>query len=95
MKNFFELKGESIVITGGGGVLCGAIARALAGAGAKIAVLDLVEQAARKVTEEISAEGGTAIAAGGTYVSELFEKHSRKCDCARVFPHRAKSLPPH
>lgn len=62
MKNLFELKGKSVVITGGGGVLCGAIARALAGAGAKIAVLDLVEQAARKVTEEISAEGGTAIA---------------------------------
>ena len=62
MKDLFELSGKTIVITGGGGVLCGALAKALAKAGAKVAVLDLIEDAAKKVTEEIKSDGGTAIA---------------------------------
>jgi len=45
MKELFDLTGKVAVITGGGGVLCGAMARALAKAGAKIAVLDLLEDA--------------------------------------------------
>ncbi|MCJ7729199.1 MAG: SDR family oxidoreductase [Sedimentisphaerales bacterium] len=62
MKNLFKLKDKSVVITGGGGVLCGAIAKALAAAGAKVAVLDLVEEAAGNVVKQIKADGGTAIA---------------------------------
>jgi len=62
MKNLFELKGKSVVITGGGGVLCSAIARALAGAGARIAVLDLIQEAAENVANQIKSDGGTAIA---------------------------------
>jgi len=62
MKDLFELSGKTIVITGGGGVLCGAMAKALAKAGAKVAVLDLIEDAAKKVTEEIKSDGGSAIA---------------------------------
>ena len=62
MKELFDLTGKVIVITGGGGVLCGAMAKALAKAGAKVAVLDLVEAAANKVAKEIKADGGTAIA---------------------------------
>ncbi len=62
MKNLFELKGKSAVITGGGGVLCGAIAKAIAAAGAKVAVLDLVQEAAENVANQIKSDGGTAIA---------------------------------
>jgi len=62
MKNLFELKDESVVITGGGGVLCGTIAKALAGVGAKIAVLDLIQEAAENIANQIRSEGGTAIA---------------------------------
>jgi len=62
MKDLFDLSGKVIAITGAGGVLCGTIAKALARAGAKIAVLDLAEQAARKVAEQIKSEGGTAMA---------------------------------
>jgi len=62
MKDLFDLKGRVIAITGAGGVLCGALAKALAGAGAKIAVLDLIEAAADKVADEINSDGGTAIA---------------------------------
>ncbi len=62
MKNLFELKDKSVVITGGGGVLCGTIAKALAGVGAKIAVLDLIQEAAENIANQIRSEGGTAIA---------------------------------
>jgi len=61
MSDLFDIKGKTIVITGGGGVLCGEMARALGKAGAKIAVLDLSEDAAAKVANEIKADGGQAI----------------------------------
>ncbi|MBN1795364.1 MAG: SDR family oxidoreductase [Sedimentisphaerales bacterium] len=61
MQNLFDVKDKVIAITGGGGVLCGEMAKALAVAGAKIAVLDLLEQAADKVAEEITSAGGTAV----------------------------------
>jgi len=57
----FSVKDKVVVITGGGGILCGAMARALAGAGAKVAVLDLIESAATRVTDAIKAQGGVAI----------------------------------
>ena len=50
-----------VVITGGGGVLCSTMAKALAGEGAKIAILDLKAENAQKVADEITALGGTAI----------------------------------
>lgn len=56
-----DLSGKVIVITGGGGVLCGMFAKALGKTGAKIAVLDLNESAAARVAEEINKDGGTAI----------------------------------
>lgn len=56
-----DLSGKVIVITGGGGVLCGMFAKALGKTGAKIAVLDLNESAASKVAEEINKGGSTAI----------------------------------
>ncbi len=57
-----NLKGRVAVVTGGGGVLCGDFAKALARQGVKVAVLDLNEAAAQKVADEITAQGGTAIA---------------------------------
>ena len=62
MSDLFDLKNKTIVITGGGGVLCSAIAVALAEAGARIAILDLDELAAAQVAEEIKSGGGLAIA---------------------------------
>lgn len=59
-----NLKGRVAVVTGGGGVLCGDFAKALARQGVKVAVLDLNEAAAQKVADEITAAGGTAIAVG-------------------------------
>jgi len=62
MEKLFNLTNKVIAITGGGGVLCSVLAKALARAGAKVAVLDLIEQAAQKTIDEISADGATAIA---------------------------------
>jgi len=62
MDDLFDLKGKVIAITGAGGILCGAMARARAGAGAKIAVWDLIEEAAAKVADDIKSKGGTAVA---------------------------------
>ena len=55
-----DLSGKTAVVTGGGGILCGAMAKGLARCGAKVAVLDLREEAAAKVADAINSAGGTA-----------------------------------
>ena len=62
MKNIFDLTGKVAEVTGAGGVLCGEMVKALACAGAKVAVIDLSLEAAKKVTDEIKEQGGAAIA---------------------------------
>jgi len=62
MKELFDLTGKVTVITGAGGVLCGAMAKALAKVGAKVAVLDLNEAAAVKVVDNIKTAAGDAVA---------------------------------
>lgn len=61
-----------VVITGAGGVLCGSFAKDLAKLGDKVALLDLNEEAAKKVADEIVAEGGIAKA----YKCNVLEKES-------------------
>ena len=56
-----DLKGKVAVVTGGGGVLCGMMAKAIAASGAKVAILDLRAENAQKVADEITADGGQAI----------------------------------
>ncbi len=46
-----------VVITGAGGLICGAMAGAFARSGAKVAALDLNEAAVRKLAEEHNADG--------------------------------------
>jgi NAD(P)-dependent dehydrogenase (short-subunit alcohol dehydrogenase family) len=58
----FDVKNTVAVVTGGGGVLCSAMCRALAGAGVKVAVLDISLEAARRVADQIGEDGGEAIA---------------------------------
>ena len=52
-----DYKGKVVVVTGAGGVICGAMARAFAQSGAKVAALDLNEEAVKKLAEELRAEG--------------------------------------
>ncbi|MCX7804950.1 MAG: SDR family oxidoreductase [Planctomycetota bacterium] len=58
----FSVKGRVAAITGAGGILCGEMARALASLGAKVAVMDLREDAAKAVADGIRKEGGEAVA---------------------------------
>ena len=61
MNLTFDLTGKVAVVTGGGGVLCSGFSKTLAAAGAKVAVCDLREEAAKAVADEIVAAGGCAI----------------------------------
>ena len=61
MESLFCVKDQRIVITGGAGVLCAAMARALAAAGAHICVVDLDGQRAEQVCTEITKAGGVAL----------------------------------
>jgi len=62
LNKLFGLEGKVAVVTGGGGVLCGAMSLALGRVGVKVAVLDLFVEAAQRVVNQIVAEGGEAIA---------------------------------
>ncbi len=62
MTNLFDLSGRTIAITGGGGVLCGGMAKYLASLGAQMAVLDLKLEAAEAVARAIVGAGGKAVA---------------------------------
>ena len=75
-----DLTGKVAVVTGAGGVLCGMFAKTLALAGAKVAVLDLNEEAAGKVADDIVAAGHTAKA----YKANVLERESLEEVHARV-----------
>ena len=67
-----DLKGKVAVVTGAGGVLCSMFAEALSKTGAKIALLDLNEDAAKVVADKIVSEGGVAKA----YKCNVLDKKS-------------------
>lgn len=52
-----DFKGKVVVVTGAGGLICGAMARAFAQSGAKVAALDLNEEAVKKLADELKSEG--------------------------------------
>lgn len=61
MQDLFSLQGKVAVVTGGTGVLGGAIAHGLAKAGARVAILGRRAEVAAQVAEAIKANGGEAI----------------------------------
>ena len=52
-----NFKDKVVVVTGAGGLICGAMARAFAQSGAKVAALDLNEEAVKTLAAELRAEG--------------------------------------
>ena len=62
MKNVLDtdLSGKVAVVTGAGGVLCSQMAKVLARAGAKVALVNRSEEAINQYAAEINAEGGIA-----------------------------------
>ena len=55
-----DLRGKVAAVTGGSGILCGSMAKALGACGAKVAVLGRRLEATSKVADEINAAGGVA-----------------------------------
>ena len=52
-----DYSGKVVVVTGAGGLICGAMARAFAQSGAKVAALDLNEEAVKRLAEELKSQG--------------------------------------
>lgn len=70
LDDFFSMRDRVVVITGGGGALCGTMALALGRLGANVAVIDLNLAAARECADRIRAEGGTAEAIACSVLDE-------------------------
>lgn len=71
-----NLTGKVAVVTGAGGVLCSDFAKALARAGAKVALLNRTVEKAQVFADQINAEGGCAKA----YACNVLEK--AQCEAA-------------
>ena len=52
-----DYSGKVVVVTGAGGLICGAMARAFAQSGAKVAALDLNEDKVKELADQLKAEG--------------------------------------
>jgi NAD(P)-dependent dehydrogenase (short-subunit alcohol dehydrogenase family) len=70
LPTLFDLSGRVAVVTGGAGALGQAIAAGLAGAGAKVVIVDLVEARSRAIAEGIVATGAEAIGVGADLALE-------------------------
>ena len=81
-----DLTGKVAVVTGAGGVLCSYFAKVLARAGAKVALLDINEEAANSFAEEIRTEGGIAKA----YTCNVLDKN----ECYRIADEVRRDLGP-
>lgn len=75
-----DLSGKVAVVTGAGGVLCSMFAKTLAQAGAKVALLDLNEEAAQETAASITEEGHIAKA----YKANVLERDSLEAVHAKV-----------
>jgi NAD(P)-dependent dehydrogenase (short-subunit alcohol dehydrogenase family) len=61
VQQLFELSDKVAVVTGGAGILCSSISRALASMGVKVAILDINLKAAEDMAGAIMQSGGEAI----------------------------------
>ncbi len=80
-NTMFDLSGKVAVITGGAGVLGGAIAAGLAEAGAHVAICDLAEDKAKTDAEAMAK--ANHVKAGG-YFMDAFDRASIETCCEKV-----------
>lgn len=72
----FALEGKVALVPGGGGAIGSAVAAALAGAGAKVTVVDMTQERADEAAARLSKDGADVLALGADVTSEA--------DCDRV-----------
>lgn len=81
LMKMYDFTGRSIVITGGTGVLCGAMAKALAGCGANVAILarsaEKGEALLKVMRAEISGPGRAIAVAGDVLKPDTLQEASR------------------
>lgn len=82
-KEFF---GKVAVITGGGGILCGVLARALAAHGATVVLVDIRLPVAQAAVEDICRAGGQAAAFEANVIEKSSLEKLRE-DVVRQFGH--------
>lgn len=80
ISDVFDLSGKVAVVTGGGGVLGGAIAEGLGAAGAAVAIADLIPAQAEAVAKRIVEGGGRAKG----YFIDVFKKDSIETCCDAI-----------
>lgn len=80
MPKNVDLSGKVAVVTGAGGVLCSEMARAVAAAGAAVALVDINYPAIKALEEELTAQGRSALAVE----ANVLEKDSLEAAYERV-----------
>lgn len=83
MNNLFDLTGKVAVITGGNGVLGGAMSDGLAAAGARVGILGRTEKTVKQQVDKIKANGGEAVA----LVADVLDKQSVKKANEKITDH--------
>jgi len=73
----YDFTGRSVIITGGTGVLCGAMAKALAGCGANVAILARSREKGEALLAEIYGPGRTLIVEGDVLKTETLQQAVR------------------
>ena len=68
--DIFRLDGRTALVAGGGGAIGSALARALAGAGASIAIVDQSAERLEASAEQIRAGGGACLALAADFTAE-------------------------
>lgn len=80
IKELYNFSNLCAVVTGGAGVLCAEMCRALASLGAKVAILDLNPANAENLAAELQQSGGTALGIG----CNVLDKESVQAACDQV-----------
>jgi len=78
LTKMYDFTGRTIVITGGTGVLCGAMAQALAGCGANIAVLARSEEKGAALLSKLDGTGRAIVLAGDVLDKSSLEQAARR-----------------
>lgn len=74
LMKMYDFTGRSVVITGGTGILCGAMAKALVGCGANVAILARSVEKGEALLSEISGPGRAIIVPGDVLQAETLQQ---------------------